>query len=64
VSESSSYLDLSNATSKYSLSRTHFNINKFSSPIEEDFETMRDVVRDIVQASPKLMAARSQCNYA
>ncbi|PZC89039.1 TadD, Flp pilus assembly protein TadD, contains TPR repeat protein [Pyrenophora tritici-repentis] len=39
VSESSGCLDLSDATSKYSLSRTHFDMNKFAKASEEDFET-------------------------
>jgi methionine synthase II (cobalamin-independent) len=64
VSESSGCLDLSDATSKYSLSRTHFDMNKFGKATEEDFETVADVVKDIVQASPALLWARSQCNYA
>jgi hypothetical protein len=64
VSESSGCLDLSDATSKFSLSRTHFDMNKFGKPTEEDFETVRDVVRDMIRASPGLMAARSQSNYA
>lgn len=64
MSESSGCLDLSDATSKYSLSRIHFDMNKFGSPTEEDFKTVRDVVRDMVQESPGLMAARSQGNYA
>lgn len=60
MSESSGCLDLSDATSKFSLSRTHFDMNKFGEPAEEDFETMRDVVKDMIRASPRLMAARSQ----
>jgi hypothetical protein len=63
VSESSGCLDLSDATSKFSLSRTHFDMNKFGKPTEEDFETLRDVVRDMVRSSPGLVLARSQCKY-
>ena len=63
VSESSGCLDLSDATSKYSLSRTHFDMNKFSKATEEDFETVAEVVKGIVDQSPKLVWARSQCNY-
>ncbi|KAH5617588.1 hypothetical protein HBI23_253250 [Parastagonospora nodorum] len=61
VSENSGCLDLSDATSKFSLSRTHVDMNKFGRPTEEDFETVRDVVGDMIQASPGLIAARSQC---
>jgi hypothetical protein len=64
VSESSGCLDLSDATSKFSLSRTHFDMNKFGRPTEEDFETVGDVVKGMVLASPGLVLARSQCNYA
>lgn len=63
VSESSGCLDLSEATSKFSLSRTHFDMNKFGRPTEEDFETVADVVTAMIKASPVLMLARSQCNY-
>jgi hypothetical protein len=63
VSESSGCLDLSDATSKYSLSRTHFDMNKFAKASEEDFETVADVVRDMAEGSPTLLWARSQCNY-
>jgi hypothetical protein len=63
VSESSGCLDLSDATSKYSLSRTHFDMNKFGRPTEEDFETVGDVVKGMIRASPGLVLARSQCNY-
>ena len=62
VSEASGCLDLSEATSKYSLSRTHFDMNKFGNPLEEDFQTVREVVEEMIRESPALMAARLQCN--
>jgi len=61
VSESSGCLDLSDSTKKYSLSRTHFNMNKFGTPHEEDFLTVCDVMKSMVRATPELMVARSQC---
>jgi hypothetical protein len=64
VSKSSGCLDLSDATSKFSLSRSHFDMNKFGKPTEEDFETVGDVLGEMIRASPKLMLARSQCNNA
>jgi hypothetical protein len=64
VTESSGCLDLSDATSKFSLSRTHFDMNKFGRPTEEDFETVSEVVRGMIRASPELVLARSQCNYS
>ncbi|KAF1952142.1 hypothetical protein CC80DRAFT_495479, partial [Byssothecium circinans] len=60
VSESSGCLDLSAETSKYSLSRTHFNMNKFGKVTEEDFETVAEVIEAMVNESPKLVWARSQ----
>lgn len=63
VSESSGCLDLSDATSKYSLSRTHFDMNKFAKASEEDFETVAEVVKDIADGSHALLLARSQCKY-
>ncbi|KAK7193587.1 NB-ARC and TPR domain protein [Paraphaeosphaeria sporulosa] len=60
VTESSGCLDLSDATSKYSLSRTHFNMNKFGNATEEDFETVAEVVEGMVDKSRKLVWARSQ----
>ncbi|KAH6383964.1 hypothetical protein HBI60_252390 [Parastagonospora nodorum] len=62
VSESSGCLDVSDATSKYSLSRTHFDMNKFAKASEEDFETVADVVKDMAEGSPALLSARSQYN--
>jgi hypothetical protein len=58
VSKSSSCFNLLDVTSKFLLLRTHFNINKFSKLIEEDFKTVEDVVRDIIYASPTLVLAR------
>jgi hypothetical protein len=34
-------------------------MNKFGRPVEEDFETVGDVVRDMIRASPALVLARS-----
>lgn len=64
VSESSGCLDLADATSKWPLSRTHFDMNKFGRPTEEDFRIVSKVVKDMIKASPGLLLARSQCNYA
>lgn len=44
VSESSGCLDVSEATEKYSLERSHFNMNKFCKPNEEDFKTASEVM--------------------
>jgi len=60
VSESSGCLDLSDSTSKFSLSRTHFDMNKFGKPTEEDFETVRDVTKEMIVTVHKLVLARSQ----
>jgi hypothetical protein len=63
VSESSGCLDQNDSTRKFSLSRTHFDMNKFGKPTEEDFETVSDEIKRMVKSSPALMLARSQCNY-
>ena len=47
-SESFGCLYLSDAISKFSLSRTHFNINKFGRLMEEDFKTVVDVVKGMI----------------
>ena len=59
MSESSGCLDVSEATSKFSLSRTHFDMNKFANAMEDDFEMVRDVVNEMAEASHELMQARS-----
>ncbi|KAH8726768.1 hypothetical protein GQ44DRAFT_158670 [Phaeosphaeriaceae sp. PMI808] len=46
VDESSGCLDSSNMTEKYSLSRTHFDMNKFAHPNEEDYLTVSDVLEN------------------
>lgn len=61
VSESSGCLDVSEATEKYSLERSHFNMNKFGKPSEEDFLTVAEVVEKMARAAPGLLLARSQC---
>ena len=61
MSESSGCLDLSDATRKFSLSRSHFDMNKFGKPTEEDFETVGEVIKEIIDASPELVLARSYC---
>ena len=62
VSESSGCLDLSDSTRKFSLSRTHFNMNKFGEATEEDFKTVRDMIKEMIGGSNELLLARSQCN--
>ncbi|MCJ1429508.1 hypothetical protein MMC29_007423, partial [Sticta canariensis] len=60
VDESSGCLDLTESTEKYSLSRDHFNMNKFGKSTEEDFETVLEVIEDMVEQAPVLMKARNQ----
>lgn len=38
-------------------------MNKFGKVTEEDFETVAEVVEGMVSGSPKLVWARSHCNY-
>lgn len=63
VSESSGCLDLSDSTNKFSLSRSHFDMNKFGKPTEEDFQTVKEVVEEMIKGSPRLVAARCKRNY-
>jgi len=60
VDETSGCLDQSEATEKFSLSRDHFNMNKFGKPEEEDFETVCEVIEAMVKLAPGLIAARDQ----
>ena len=38
-------------------------MNKFGNADEEDFETMAEVIDDMIKASSALVLDRSQCNY-
>ena len=58
IDESSRYLDQSESTKKYSLSWNHFNINKFERPKEENFQTICEVIKKMVEKSPQLITAR------
>ena len=60
MDETSGCLDQSESTEKYSLSRDHFNMNKFGKREEEDFETLCDVIEKMVEQAPTLMLARNQ----
>ena len=64
VSESSGCLDLSDSTSKFSLFRTHFDMNKFGKATEEDFETVGEIIKKMIGGSNELLLARSQCDYS
>lgn len=64
MSKSFGCLNLSDAASKVSLSRTHFDTNKFRKAIEEDFETVSDVIKGMIRAFSQLMLTWSQCSYA
>ncbi|KAI4136790.1 MAG: hypothetical protein LQ341_005446, partial [Variospora aurantia] len=60
VDETSGCLDQSEWTEKYSLSRDHFGMNKFGRPEEEDFQTVCEVIKKIVEGSPGLISTRNQ----
>ncbi|MCJ1424696.1 hypothetical protein MMC29_002584, partial [Sticta canariensis] len=62
--QSSGCLDPNESTGKYSLSRDHFNMNKFGKPTEEDFETVRHVLKTMVEQAPALIEVRNQGNSA
>ena len=63
VSESSGCLDLSDSTKKYSLSRTHFDMNKFGKPTEEDFQTVSEVIKKMANIS-KLDLNQTHCEWS
>ncbi len=60
VDKSSGCLDQSESTKKYSLSRDHFNMNKFGKLEEEDFQTVCEVIEKMVEESPQLIKGRDQ----
>jgi hypothetical protein len=53
VDERAEYLNLSNRVKKYPLAKTHFNINKFGKPTEEEFLLMRDIIKKIIKHAYK-----------
>jgi hypothetical protein len=63
VSKSSGCLDLSESTKKYSMSRTHFNMNKFGGPDEEDYQTVCEVVAKMAEEATGLLVARNNTQY-
>jgi hypothetical protein len=48
VSESSGSLD---TAQKIGLQRTHFDMNKFGKPTEDEYMAVRDVIEEMVQAA-------------
>ena len=64
MTEYAGCLDISESVNKRSLSRTHFNMNKFGHAGEEDFEIVAEVIEDMIKASPALVCARLKSNYA
>lgn len=60
MDESSGCLDQSESTEKASLSRDHFNMNKFGRPEGEDFLTVCEAIESMVEQGPALIAARDQ----
>jgi hypothetical protein len=63
VNKDSGCLDLSDSTKKFSIARTHFNMNKFGTPSDEDFQTVCGVIKGMVEKAPELLLARSSSNY-
>jgi hypothetical protein len=57
VNERSGCLDLSERIKKYPLTKTHFNMNKFSRPSEEDFLMVREVMEDMAERASTRTAA-------
>lgn len=63
MSKDSGCLDLSESTKKYSLSRNHFNMNKFGRPDEEDYQTLCEVVKKMTGEAAELVLARTRSRY-
>ena len=59
MSESSGCLD---AAEKIGLQRTHFDMNKFGKPSEEEYQTVREVIEEMTEVAPSTVLARSQCS--
>jgi hypothetical protein len=58
VSESSGCLD---AAQRIALQRTHFDMNKFGKPMDEEYQTVCDVIVEMVEATPDILQFRAQC---
>lgn len=58
VNERSGCLDLSDQIKKYPLAKTHFNMNKFGKPTEEDFLLVQDVVEEMMENARDLLSSR------
>lgn len=63
VSESSGCLDVSESTEKYSLSRNHFNMNKFGRLDEEDYQTVSEVIKRMAEEAAGLIMARTHSTH-
>jgi len=59
VDETSSCLDQSESTERYSLSPDHFSMNKFGRSDEEDFQTVCEVAEKMIEQSPVLITTRN-----
>ncbi|KAI9856990.1 MAG: hypothetical protein M1824_005022 [Vezdaea acicularis] len=60
VDESAGCLDPSEATEKHSMSRNHFDMNKFGRRTEEDFLVVRKELVKMVEQGPELLQVRSE----
>ena len=58
VTEGSGCLDLSATTAKYSLSRTHYDMNKFADTQNEDYLTVKAEIQAMATQAPSLILAR------
>ncbi|KZF21644.1 hypothetical protein L228DRAFT_156852 [Xylona heveae TC161] len=63
VDESSGCLDINTSSDKYGLPRTHFTINKFGTPNEEDFVTLCSILQNMVKGGPALIKKRQSRMY-
>ena len=57
MSKSSGCLD---RAQKISLQRTHFNMIKFGTPTDVEYQAVRDVILEMVETAPGLLSSRSE----
>jgi len=59
VNERSGCLDPSDRVKKYPLERTHFNMNKFGRPTEDDYQSVAEVVEDMARGAYQPLSAQA-----
>ena len=58
VKESSGTLDIGDSVKKFSRDCDHLGMNKFSSPKQEGFRTLAEVIEEMVKDGPEIAKRR------